>query len=182
MAINPPIDNKIPETNEQKLQRFLEASGIKQMREDVDAFQLQLQGIISELGNTNQNISKMNTVLEQVVNIINASQGEQTQGATTTPTQPVIGPTANPMDRITMVKELIGGLKELASVYRDVKGSPSPTSFGLDDNWLKEEALGIVKEGLELTHDINRSVKRALTGGTARKAMIDVIQTPHTLE
>ena len=47
----------------------------------------------------------------------------------------------------------------------------------LSDDWIKQELAAMVKENLEIGHEINRAIKKTLTGGKARTAMTQVIES-----
>jgi len=135
-----------------KLKEFLEATGINTLREDVDNIKI--------------NINYLAEKFQEMINSINASTK-----VTNDSTQ------KNNDDKLAQIKQIA----EIAKDFGFFKGEQSSSPL-LGDDWIKEEIVSTVKEQFAMGHDINRAIKKALTGRTAGGLMKEVLTADHEPE
>ena len=186
-------DNHITETPEQKFNRLVEtvkqSIGLDTINQRMDEQAKMLDSVIKELGNTNTTLSKIIPHVNRWIAIENGQTTTEPQQQASQNTAKEVASQLATMPRearMQMIKDVGQGISEtlkgLAEAYRTIKGQPADNGLGINDDWLKQEASSILKESIELTHDINSSVKKALTGKAARNAMLSTLNEPvHTI-
>lgn len=108
-----------PETPEQKLGRLSNMLGIDKIREQIDDLNKMQNRLLSELGNTNQNINAALEWIKDFSNKINQAGGIPQRQQTETQQQPPAG---------GLMQMMQGGVsfKDVAEAIRALKGNDQP--------------------------------------------------------
>lgn len=116
-ATQPP--KPIPETAEQKLSRLSQALGIGNLKQQIDDLNQVQNRILTELGNTNQNLNAALEWIKDFSNKINQAQGVRQDQQQAQPQQ----------GQPSMMQMLQGGgvsFKDVADAIRALRGNDQP--------------------------------------------------------
>ena len=149
--INKPVQN----VEADKITALSNLLGINKMKEQIDEL------------NQGQNtiIGRLTEVINAVNNIAGHAQGTATQE-----------PIGDPMQKMSMLSDLVGKGIELYSTYKQNK-SPENTLPALDPSWIMSEAIQSVKDDFSLGKDLRTAIKNTLKQKTVNTIIKGVVNS-----